>query len=131
MESKELRIGNLVWGVSDRIEVISEIQRDKIETVFRGHLYNYCTIDDIAPIDISPEILLKAGFEISKSSFLWFTFVKYYKSQVAFSQDLKKVFIFNEFINQTIEVNTKIEYLHQLQNLYWCLCNKELEINLQ
>ena len=24
-----------------------------------------------------------------------------------------------------------IKHLHQLQNLYWCLCGKELEINLQ
>jgi len=26
--------------------------------------------------------------------------------------------------------NSSVKYLHQLQNLYWCLCGHELEINL-
>lgn len=36
IQANELRIGNIVWGVSERMETISEIQRDRVETVFRG-----------------------------------------------------------------------------------------------
>lgn len=131
MESKELRIGNLVWGVSDRIEVISEIQRDKIETVFRGHLYNYCTIDDIAPIEISPEILLKAGFEFSHDNEYY---AHYKNSNNLYISMAKQDVPFGFYARKNCwyigDNHTEIPNLHWLQNFVYFTFKFELVIIL-
>lgn len=87
--------------------------------------------DEVTPIELSEEILLKCGFEkreeVVSSNFLTFGFgdnpitrdwiiaIKYFK-------DENKFFYNNGFHT--------IKHLHQIQNLYFALTQTELEINL-
>lgn len=129
IKAEELRIGNRVWGISDRVEIISELQRDKLETVFRGYMYNYCVYEDIAPIELCEEWLVKAGFEKigddcyfsyrlsinTVDELAWYNvdkFIRYQTKRSGFTRPFQA------------------KYLHQLQNLYYALTNTELTITL-
>lgn len=125
IKEHDLRLGNYVWGVSDIIEQISELQRDKVETLFRGHLYNYCTYEDISPIGLSPEILEKAGFE----RFHEFDMAdEHWKIKTA-TYDFAISLLHGRYV-ANIWFQVHLTSLHQLQNLYYILTNTELTITL-
>lgn len=117
MKVQELRLGNYLF--------IGGIERYvKVSAIFLSHFK--CTdesgIDfnnhqnNIKPIKLTEEILLKCGFDLNS--------IPYHaiKGQVVLSL-FRGVWAFKH-------VHTEVKYLHQLQNLYWCLTGKELNIEL-
>ena len=116
MTAKELRIGNWVdWNGENG--VVSQILEH--EVVFKCG--EDTLISELKPIELTEEILLKCGF--SKDNELYFRF---YLLDKSIQYDLDDNCI---CISDSWEWN-KIKYLHQLQNLYWCLCNEELNVNM-
>jgi len=115
MEAKELRIGNLVNAEKSNCffsQGIYEVSIDTFEIIqhFKG-------IEDLQPIHITEDWLLKFGFKQDsdlKNSLvknaIWFNKVN--MEATYFSQKLRK-----------------INYVHQLQNLYFALTGEDLEIN--
>lgn len=117
IHEKELRIGNWVNFIPDNGDfIVSSIDAsNRLSKTING----LCP-DDIKPIPLTDKILLKCGFEINKTHCTkWINDIN--------------TFIISERKNKTwflcdTDVNTSFKYLHQLQNLYFALTQKELEI---
>jgi hypothetical protein len=126
MKSNELRIGNWIdcgtyvnkghWSKFERIKITSGSQLN--------------VTDNLKPISITPEILEKAGFK---------------KLQLMYEKVLEKGMNGNDKLaidlegiclligysyDEAVTVQSKIKYLHQLQNLYFALTGEELAIEL-
>ena len=110
---KTMRAGNLVngefWYVQDL---------DCVRTV---------NLSDIEPIPLTEKILSKCGFEK----------VNHINNYSFFSYNRKngnKNFICDIYENTTrinsYSIGNHVQYLHQLQNLYFALTGKELEVEL-
>ena len=120
MKPQEIRIGNWVmgnkpyhWGLDDFADWYYD---------HNSHTYG----DSVKPIPLTEEWLLKFGLEEND-----YTYIKGVHQKV-FSGLMK--FEFNETLkNWEFSVGyitdiTRILYVHELQNLYWCLCGEELYI---
>lgn len=108
MIANELRIGNLViYGGS----------------VVKMNLHEFTHFlrfpETYTPIILTEEILLKCGFK----RFPWGLVI----NELLFKDDLKCSFLELEIGNG---FRVKVNFLHQLQNLYFALTGKELEIEL-
>jgi len=114
MDSKELRIGNLVLD-------------DSIETVVNGRLlyhmwdFGHEVSKDIKPIPLTEEWLLKFGFEKIKNNG-----IDYELHDCVISVNAKWMWTTESNLN---EVRTLIPtHVHTLQNLYFALTGEELTI---
>jgi hypothetical protein len=106
IQAKELRIGNWISYNDASYQIISIfLNGASIGSQIRPE-------EDLTPIELTPEILEKCG--VIKDGQLTFGYL--------FDKE-KGLFYYN---TPTVIV----KYLHQLQNLYFALTGKELEINL-
>jgi hypothetical protein len=111
---EELRIGNIVYGVSDRIEKITYLTEKNLKT-------NLLKLDaesqllehkDINFIPITREHLEKANFNFKQLGF----------NDLSVSYGLTSGdihFVIGNYYH-------KLEYLHELQNMYYDFTKKEL-----
>lgn len=132
--SNELRIGNLVYGVSDRIESVSCVWPTIIATKFNG-VESSNELDEIKPIPLTEEWLVKLG---AKGTDIY-SFVGDNESYRLFALPIDA---HNEMlisINGNLSINQKslmgvstdmpirkIEYIHQLQNIVFDFTGEEL-----
>jgi hypothetical protein len=111
MKAQELRIGNYLQDFGGNIAQVIHLTKDKIILE--------------SPITLTEEWLLKFGFSngISKGGF---TFDK-----CKLSIHLKSYSYPNgrTYFNSWCILEKQIEYVHQLQNLYFALTDEELTIN--
>ncbi|HAX95631.1 MAG TPA: hypothetical protein DCY35_03795 [Prolixibacteraceae bacterium] len=119
MEANELRIGNLVYTkFSDKavkVKSVNWIPQFEYYIVFADDAIN--NIKHINPIQITEEWMKRLGFIVFKDALFGMT--EYRKG--SFTLDGK--FLENGYG----QVNTyPIEYIHQLQNLYFALTGNEL-----
>jgi hypothetical protein len=136
----ELRIGNILEYHGQSVYVL-EIKRNGVEfgyfTDSVGFFREYDSKDFPKPITITEEWLLDFDKYIK-----WKWFGEYYGGYIDFVGDWKLMIRFfgGKFIFYVVTVdkkrdtyssikklNLKIEYVHQLQNLYYSLTNKELK----
>lgn len=128
IQANELRVGNWVLNPDKQKCVIKEISA--IGTVCVNNLdfwkednnFGYST-NEIIPIPLTEEILLKCGFENTHGLFTKEDLTPVY---------LRKPFLEADFYHvKTISGDklTSIKYLHQLQNVYFALTGQELTIN--
>lgn len=136
MEAQELRIGNIVKIDDEYLgpiegKVTSLNEKAEVElllSVNKGNLgYCRCGSDDIFPIPITEELLLKIGF-------------KKENEHIAVKPDKNCLVHFpNHFITGEYFViafarlpgmlsTIPIKHLHQLQNAYYLVTGEELEI---
>ena len=122
MEAKELRIGNLVYGVSDRIETVVGLGNNTI-SAYPGKLVDaqmFFTEDDFTPIPLTEEWLVKFGFEpyenIGNRRF-------YHIENFIVESSIPAAPVYYTCGRELI---CFIEYVHQLQNLYFALTGEEL-----
>ncbi|PHJ53858.1 hypothetical protein VF04_35015 [Nostoc linckia z7] len=128
IQTHELSLGALVFYQKLYWEVVS-LNKYGILVVERNGVEVQLTNNDIDPIPITPEILEKAGFVRTYES----------KYRIRFDADElghPEIGVELNITNGSItfrynsETNAQCKFLHQLQNIYWCLAGKELEINL-
>jgi hypothetical protein len=124
MNSNELRIGN--W-------VLYEGKPTKVDEIFIGAFKHL----KAEPIELTAEVLEKAGFEWYKplghwrivKNELWFSVTK-----MLFDEPKEECLCFsyaNLAWDEAQSMPPKIvRYLHQLQNLFYCLTGNELNITL-
>lgn len=131
IQAKELRIGN--WFQYFSKEYSSGAIYGTIESIYEEGVNVYASSSydtaylecerkfiDMHPIPLTPEILEKAGFEL----FPW-GWVK--KSSKDFGVRLTvKSFMYEVSGNNPV----CLDYLHQLQNLYFSLTGEELNVQL-
>jgi hypothetical protein len=108
MQIRELRIGNLIQEGK-----VEQIDNSIDEVYYSGDGYyqsNYCC--NLNPIPLTEEWLLKFGFEKSSKHI-------FKKDGFLISLDI----VFEVFLGNIV---VEIKYVHQLQNLFYCLSGKEL-----
>lgn len=121
--TEDLRIGNWI-SVTDVMYRINVISGTKV--YFEGHKRSVKK-EELQPIPITPEILEKAGFARRGQTSLYdkvpvegFTYHIYWN----------KIMIFQTPDNTLCHwLNTRITFLHQLQNLYYSLTSKEISVS--
>lgn len=148
MEAKELRPMNLVtvenkksWpelsgvavivcGIGENIEPTKAVLFPKSKYCVRvcdNDRNNYNQFEEfIKPIPLTEEWLVKFDFEKIKHihGYSFWTLSKSKRNKCHIDIYETKTL----FAGYVVE---NCKYVHQLQNLYWCLCGKELELNTQ
>jgi hypothetical protein len=128
MKASELRIGNLVKkgndlctvkGYYDNLFIVED--NEKIE--FKSNVF-----DNIKPIPLTEEWLLKFGFLIEENGDVDFSFdfINYGLSKFEIDQ---KYYLHIDGNFDRTETDTRIEYVHSLQNLFFALTGEELTIS--
>lgn len=125
ISSKDLMIGNWVEWDNEAKYIIKGIGNKGAR--FENDHGQYRIYNRINPIPLTPEILEKCGF-VKKGEWAVLNFpvragIRFYNFNYA-ECDLIQDDKFIAF------KNSHIKYLHQLQNLFYCLCGKELDVNL-
>jgi hypothetical protein len=127
MNANELRIGNWVKLFdSDKPYKIHVVSKKVIQVggdLLGGDLFN---IKNVFPIELTPEILEKAGFKISAYEqyrlYLSIGYIWHNGKTGGHSLDIDN-------LDYDTHI-TSINYLHQLQNFYYIHEGQELEIEL-
>jgi len=121
IDARELRIGNIVKTDIDSYHKIT------IEDL--QNLLDDCQDDFYQLIPLTEEILLKCGFEFinTTNQYGWYKSASNRFLCWCYSEfiSLEPITIIDGFNDTLFEFDCK--YLHQLQNLYWCLCWEELD----
>lgn len=118
INAKELRIGNWVYGVSDRVETIASISESSCQTSLIG-VENSTPLENLSPIPITEDILLKLGFGVSDRTSKYKIWMTSKDEEFGLIQNSAG---FTTYYNQ----KTKYAYVHQLQNIFFDLTGKEL-----
>lgn len=100
---EELRVGNWLY-------------RKSINQNVRISIDSFNDLIDYEPIELTEEILLKCGFE--------------YDGAFYFKDGIFLEYEDNSLRLDCMSDSVNIKYLHQLQNLYFALTNKELNVKL-
>lgn len=115
MESKELRIGNLVATCqNDEAKNVDSVSKDIIRLDDGIRMWKF-DIVDIIPVPITGVRLLKMGFEISKDG-------NFYGKK---TNGKDYFFLTNDF-QPYLPVKKDLKYIHQLQNLFYLVTGEEL-----
>ena len=125
----ELRFGNnlLLYG---KVVKVTEIgfRIDDYYLRVEGNKNGYY-LDQFEPIELTEEILLKCGFKYRpcgiQGADMWQGLAYWDLNGVHLRGDKK---VTNSLKIQGF-IDSEIKYLHQLQNLFFSLTHKELEIN--
>ena len=130
LQPTELRIGNWVnWKDNGIIRIVTISQNDGANS---GSSWNTWTkFEDLEGIPLTPDILEKCGFVIRSS------ILTVYDGRTLSNYRLKGIWVY-VYSDGEIKVTSGsgvrehiwIKYLHQLQNLYFALCGKELAITI-
>lgn len=132
IQANELRIGN--WVLKDdtyrKVEAIS-IPYHHLLSLRNKVLLEECQFNEIQPIPLTEEILLKCGFEKDGVP-AGFTIIDKFQIRYCYKDIIKNTWqwSFEAFDDDNWIGISKPQYLHQLQNLYFPLTGEELEINL-
>ena len=116
MKASELRIGNLV-NVRDEIVPISSLSNLNCSTLIKGCNFaeRHFAYDNIKPIQLTEEWLLRIGFVPNP-------YQDRYENEVMHVECNKTRGITELWIDKM----PHIQYVHQLQNLYFALTGEEL-----
>lgn len=122
-----LRISNKIQDNNGFVfDVVSIFEDGTVYCDFEGNEGGVWEFDNNNPcqgIPLTEEILLKCGFEKREDG-----------DYNLFKNSEVDIVICSDFSSWKCDgINFSVNYinhLHQLQNLYWCLCGKELEIEL-
>ncbi len=124
MEAKQLRIGNWVYSqeIGENVQ-ISSINDEYV--TFKDYVtWDYPNYDEINPIPLTEEILLKCGFVLFDKNYDSQDFNVYKLGDFTYNTSHNVFWLHNNYSF------TQPKHLHQLQNLYYSLTGEELKIEL-
>ena len=119
IDAKELRIGNWVL-INGRFIYMDAKIFHVVILGFEGY--------EPEPISLTPEILEKCGFDIDLDNFNWNAYKEFENNGLSHYVSLR--------FNKTKQfwffrhAASPIKHIHQLQNLYFALTGKELDVKL-
>jgi hypothetical protein len=122
MKASELRIGNLIYQDGE----VTEVLRLNSTTI------NSSGEDDCSGIPLTEEWLIRAGFELSYTGSDFKNYRKEgfdqladYGVQCVVLKEKHPAYLKCGYYENEIDC----QYIHQLQNLFYCLTGEELTIN--
>jgi hypothetical protein len=125
MKANELRIGNLVMYFKDTPNKVIGLANGKLYVRYDDDKYFMTELEDASPIPLTEEWLIKFGFGDARITDRLYTRKKtdgFYGFYIN-----KETMSYCTFDYEgTIDDIIKIEYVHQLQNLYFAVTNEEL-----
>ena len=127
IKENELRLNNLVMVnyKTDLLSKVTWIQEGSINVTFdrQPDLVNgiVCSVSDLIPIPLTEEWLIKFGFR--KTWFGYDIISTGIEIEPLENEDYTICINANEY-----HIGENFKYVHQLQNLYFALTNKELEL---
>jgi hypothetical protein len=146
MNGLELRIGNLVtidnpkaWPeLKDiplrvtrvKLENDEYFPKSKTSIGLDGEIVEHIQFDEfICGIPLSPSLLERAGFKRESAVSDCYTIMVWERGKlyIIFHGDSISFEIGNT-VEHIVAMKGEIEHFHQLQNLFWVLCGKELEL---
>lgn len=133
MEVKELRIGNYVHDDFKEVHKVEQLSSDQYKNWIKepnivlskiNGLKGFYQSDEVFPIELTEEWLLKLGFEK--------------KAEHNFRLNVFARSIIHAYTHGKVEIELgnrsgysfgypQVQYVHQLQNLYFALTGEELE----
>lgn len=123
MKSSELRVNNYV---------VKDLSIDDLEEIIVKpyDLLSNDVLENLFPIKLTKEWLLVFGFVQDKidKSFVLNSFSIFLDKRIKDNIYLKSIDGFGNFTWNAAS-GLKVQYVHQLQNLYFALTNEELKIN--
>ena len=130
MERKELRIGNYLYDLGNKIVEVYGVNQDKIFRTEISFAFYYGASDLLQPIPLTEEWLQKLGFEVNKKNYQLNTYGEHFKYAIkehfVIWNNPQKGWCVNELPHKE---QYYIQYVHELQNLYFALTGKELLID--
>ena len=137
MKTNELRIGNWV-KVNDPIFGVNTY---KVATIRDNGIITLndnmsCLVDNIEPIELTGDILINIGFKKGYNEIYSKTIKDdFYEYNVSYQNisDNKYSFVAYGYKNGELKrkmILDNIQYLHELQNIFFSFTNQELEVNL-
>lgn len=125
IEAKDLMIGNLVLG-KDLDELNQSIGENRIQIITPIMMLNS---ERYSPICLTSELLSRIeGFKQQKVAEWYIEYDNDYFIIIKSDMSVQLAFDLDCYLET--EPYEHIKHLHQLQNLYWCLCGKDLIIKL-
>lgn len=115
MEANELRIGNFVYTRNSYSEIGNSREI--------GNYYEF------EPIKLTDEIKEKCNLKDCDNSYYKYLKLSENKYLIISRKNIVYLSDCNGLYDMYVEIN-ELEFLHQLQNLYYALTGQELEINL-
>jgi hypothetical protein len=121
MKPEELRIGNLVIRYSNIMKVYGVgNERADLILIQPNTMVNWCMLyQDISPMPITSEWLDKFGFHSQTHRLV--KGVSYSKDGISYYTNDNAIKLYGNYMYN-------IKYIHQLQNLYFLVNGKELEV---
>lgn len=127
IQANQLRIGNWILKDGKYFQIIYGINKKYVygldSEILDSHI-NKSELNNLHPIPLTEEILLKCGFDNGYE-----ITIKIGRKKIVFNWSIKIVST-GYRSGWYCEKYRNIKYLHQLQNLIFALTGKELEINL-
>jgi hypothetical protein len=129
IQANELRIGNWVIDHGGNNNIVQGIHGSGSVRFIDGEV---CAVDKLNGIPLTPEILEKCGFEENENQTLYLgiddyglNWLEIIKSPDGFYPVIYQWAEMSNETPQSVHLN-RVEYLHQLQNLYYALTGQEL-----
>lgn len=130
IDAKDLRVGNWVWykEYPCKVDAICDLPNKKEVSIKGDHLLGELKFQEIDPIPLSTELLIKCGFKYTGYGYdfpdKWRLYLDFYcKGKFG-------IFVKQGDRSSDISIGGDIKYVHQLQNLTYCLTGIELNIKL-
>jgi hypothetical protein len=124
IKAEELRIGNWV------------LMQNQLEDYWPMPIEDGCEIsgaEKYKPIPLTPEILEKYGFEMTNSKNYLSLPNQSHLYELSIDENnlgIHYQMVTKRNVEPRTVIGNRLQYLHQLQNLYFALTGEELQINL-
>ena len=137
IDVRELRIGNIFKTSDCENFRVGEIYKKEdgfsfVEnSVYCNGSLLYGAVEDLQPIPLTEELLARSGWKECDDA----CFIRYVYRNGKFKMnimicDLKKYILsINDIENRCQICNIEVKYLHQLQNIYYDVTGKELDVD--
>lgn len=129
MKAQDLRLGNFVIAKNEIIKIIEF--RESFILGENDNCLIRCLPSQMKPIELTEEVLLKIGFKKDGNNYSLVCgdievgyYIDKFKQVLYINVSREKRFYKNELRSYDVK------HLHQLQNAYYCLIGKELNIEL-
>lgn len=129
MRVEELRIGNIIETPMGCQSIGGVCQAETPYIRLNGNMHIGYRLTNCKPIPLTEDILLKCGFVSKGKNLLGHIFAKSFVHYYVTNKRDNFAFRMNT-PNDTSVFIREIEYLHELQNLYFAITGEELEVKL-